>query len=96
MERRYSTEDVPPSRAVVYEDGHRLFLLLLQFGRGLRCSETSTATTLAPWRANASAVARPMPFAAPVTVEPRQKLIGREYLEFVHELTKRIEASADK
>src|SRR5947208_7357938 len=33
----------------------------------LPCSDTSAATTLAPWRANASAAARPMPLAAPVT-----------------------------
>src|SRR4051794_1948373 len=31
------------------------------------CSETSATTTLAPSRANASAAARPIPFAAPVT-----------------------------
>jgi len=33
----------------------------------LPCSETSATGTLAPSRANASAVARPMPLAAPVT-----------------------------
>src|SRR4051794_12415317 len=33
----------------------------------LPCSDTSAATTLAPSRANASAAARPMPLAAPVT-----------------------------
>jgi len=33
----------------------------------LLCSATSAATTLAPSRANASAVTRPMPLAAPVT-----------------------------
>lgn len=33
----------------------------------LPASETSAATTLAPSRAKANAVARPMPFAAPVT-----------------------------
>src|SRR6266404_1352398 len=33
----------------------------------LPCSDTSATTTLAPSRANASAAARPMPLAAPVT-----------------------------
>jgi hypothetical protein len=33
----------------------------------LPCSETSATTTLAPSRANASAVVRPMPLPAPVT-----------------------------
>jgi hypothetical protein len=35
----------------------------------LSCSDTSVTTTLAPSRANASAVARPMPPAAPVTTK---------------------------